>query len=89
MNDRAPKERINVKACMLTNVLPSDALFATTADARIHSLSMMGETPEEQSTALALARFGSGTVSFVGDVNYEEDTINIMGTIAKGDPTLP
>ena len=82
----AVKTTYNVKACMLTHVEPSDVLFGCVDDAQSYSVvpGFGGQEIEAGSTAIAFARYGSGTVSFFGDVNHEDDTIRIMSVIARG-----
>eukprot|EP00521_Asterionellopsis_glacialis_P016077 CAMPEP_0195293046 /NCGR_PEP_ID=MMETSP0707-20130614/11538_1 /TAXON_ID=33640 /ORGANISM="Asterionellopsis glacialis, Strain CCMP134" /LENGTH=241 /DNA_ID=CAMNT_0040353671 /DNA_START=193 /DNA_END=918 /DNA_ORIENTATION=+ len=76
----------NVKACMLKNVDPTEVLFGSVENARSYSLveGFGGQEIGEGSTAVAFAQFESGTVSFFGDVNHEDKTIQIMAVIACG-----
>ena len=80
----AVTSRYNVKACMLQDVQAQDALFASVDGATTYSLvpGFGGRTVQEGSTAVAWAKVGEGTVSFFGDVNYEEPTLDIMSVIA-------
>ena len=82
----AVPSRYNVKACMLTNVEPQDVLFGAQEGARSYSLvpGFGGEEIDESNTAVAFARYGEGTVSYFGDVNHEQETLEIMSVIAMG-----
>lgn len=77
---------INVKAVMVTCVPTEEILFGTTSASVSHSLVpfMAGEDIEEGLAAVALGKFGEGSVSFFGDVNAEEPTCAIMAVIARG-----
>jgi len=77
----------NVKACMLTNVEPQDVLFGAHENARSYSLvpGFGGQEIDKSNTAVAFAQYGEGTVSFFGDVNHEDETLEIMSIIAMGD----
>ncbi|OEU06918.1 hypothetical protein FRACYDRAFT_252548 [Fragilariopsis cylindrus CCMP1102] len=88
-SDGAVVSTYNVKACMLENVDPTEVLFGTTDDSQSYSLvpSMSGHRIEEGKTAVAFGKYGSGTVSFFGDVNHEHATIQIMTVIARGEAT--
>ena len=79
--------RYNVKAVMLKGVSATDALFSTTEESSSYSLVpiMRGQPIGAGHTAIALAEYGSGTVSFFGDVNHEDSTVRIMAVIARGD----
>ena len=79
----------NVKAVMLNGVDPSDALFATGSGSKSHSLVsfMAGQDIEEGMCAVAVGKYGEGSVSYFGDVNAEDDTCSIMAIIARGGVT--
>ena len=70
---------------MLSGVAPQDNLFGTTGDSVLISLvsGMAGQDIEEGQCAIALGEFGGGSVSFFGDVNAEESTVQIMAVIAR------
>jgi len=76
----------NVKAVMAEDVPAEETLFGTTDDSRSHSLVpfMAGRDIGPGQAAVAYGRFGEGTVSFFGDVNFEEPTLRIMSIIARG-----
>jgi hypothetical protein len=76
----------NVKACMLENVDAEEILFGTMEDSQSYSLvpGFGGQNIGGGKTAVAFGKFGSGTVSFFGDVNHETDTLKIMAVIARG-----
>ena len=80
--------RYNVKACMLQNVAPEDILFATDEDSHTYSMvpGFGGQDVGANQVAVACARYGAGSVSFIGDVNHEGDTLKIMSVIARGSP---
>jgi len=86
-SDGAVVTTYNVKACMLENVDPTEVLFGTTDDSQSYSLvpHMSGHKIEKGKTAVAFGKYGSGTVSFFGDVNHEHATIQIMTVIARGE----
>jgi hypothetical protein len=77
--------RMNVKACMVTNVELEDRLYGAEDDAVTHSLvpGFRGIPVSSDQVAVALAKYGAGTVSFYGDVNIEEETIKTVGMIAR------
>lgn len=76
----------NVKACMVQNVAVNEALFVTTEDSTSDSPVpfMGGEDIAANQVAVAWGRYGEGTVSFFGDVNFEKTTLKIMSVIARG-----
>jgi len=80
----------NVKACMVTNVEPEDALFGTTEYSKSqskmpgHSMVTQGRSIGAGQVAIALARCEKGTVSFFCDMNFEDDTLRIMAVVARG-----
>jgi hypothetical protein len=79
-------DRYNVKAVMLGNVDPSEALFASTDEPIIDDLDadMADQSVEEAKAAVVFAKHGAGTISFFGDVNFEDSTLDIMAVIARG-----
>mmetsp|Transcript_28486 Transcript_28486/g.61051 ORF Transcript_28486/g.61051 Transcript_28486/m.61051 type:complete len:299 (+) Transcript_28486:62-958(+) len=78
--------RYNVKACMIKNVEPVDILFGAEEGASSYSLvpGFGGQSIGKEEVAIALGAFGQGTVSFFGDVNYEDSTLKIMAIVARG-----
>jgi hypothetical protein len=76
---------LNVKACLVMNVKPEDVLYGAEDDAVTCSIvpGFGGRPVSSGQVAIALARCGAGTVSFYGDVNIEEETIAVIGLIAK------
>jgi len=76
----------NVKACMITDVEPADVLFGTADNAASYSLvpSMQGRSIGSGQVAIAVSQYGEGTVSFFGDVNFEDETLQIMAIVARG-----
>jgi hypothetical protein len=79
-------DRYNVKAVMLGNVDPSEALFASTNELIIDDLDadMADQSVEEAKAAVVFAKYDAGTISFFGDVNFEDSTLEIMAVIARG-----
>ena len=61
-------------------------LFGAQEGARSYSLvpGFGGVEIDESNTAVAFARYGEGTVSYFGDVNHEQETLEIMSVIAMG-----
>jgi hypothetical protein len=76
----------NVKACMLKDVELEDILFGTEEGAASYSLvpGFGGQSIGAGQVAIAFSRFEAGTVSFFGDVNYEDETLKIMAILARG-----
>jgi len=70
---------------MLTNVDPKDVLFGTVNDSATYSLvpHMRGKNIGEGHIAIALSQYGSGSVSFFGDMKHEDETLKIMSN-ARG-----
>jgi hypothetical protein len=79
-------DRYNVKAMMLGNVDPSEALFASTDETITDDLDpfMAGRPVEQGKAAVAFAKHGAGTISFFGDLEHEDSTQEIMAVIARG-----
>jgi hypothetical protein len=78
----------NVKACMLQDVAADEVLFGTTEESSSYSLvpHMRGVPIDTGLAAVAFGRYGEkGTVSFFGDVNFEDETLQIMSVIARGE----
>lgn len=77
---------INVKAVMMRGVPTEEILFGTTGSSVSHSnVPFMAGLPMENGlAAVALGKFGEGSVSCFGDVNAEDDTCAIMAVIARG-----
>jgi hypothetical protein len=72
---------------MLKNVPADEILFGTGDGARTYSLvpHMAGGTIEAGLAAVALGKCVEGnTVSFFGDVNYEDETVRTMAIVARG-----
>lgn len=71
---------------MLGNVDPSEALFASTDESVTYSPVpiMAGESVGQGKAAVVFAKHGAGTISFFGDVNFEDSTLEIMAVIARG-----
>lgn len=82
----AVHSRYNVKACMIQDVDGDEILFGTTEDAVSYSLvpGFGGVKIGAGKVAIAHGRYGEGTVSFFGDVNFEDETLQIMAVIARG-----
>ena len=64
----------NVKAFMLGGLDANDILY--------------GEVDHDGCAAVALATYGRGTISFFGDVNWEDSTLKLMTDLAKYRPPL-
>ena len=62
--------RYNVTAASISGVAPEDNLFRDT------------DTDE---SAVALAKYGKGSISYFGDANAEDATCDIMAIIARGE----
>jgi len=79
----------NVKAVMLDGVDPGDALYATGTESKSYSLvpSMGGQDIERGMCAVAIGKYGKGSVSYFGDVNAEDDTCSIISIVAHGGET--
>ena len=77
--------KMNVKACLVTNVKLEDRLYGAEDDAvtNSHVPGFGGNAVSSDQIAIALAKCGAGTVSFYGDVNIEKETIKTVGMIAK------
>jgi hypothetical protein len=82
----AVTKNINVKACMLKNVPADEILFGTDDGARSYSLvpHMAGQSISEGMAAVALGKCGEGTISFFGDVNHEDETVQTIAIVARG-----
>lgn len=74
---------VNVKACMLSRVPRAQQLFSTEEGASSMSLVPGFGGAPCAGTAVAVARFGEGLVAFVGDVNAEDSTAQVVAAIAK------
>ena len=79
-------QRYNAKTVMLSGVAPEDNLFSTSDESRSYSLvpMMSGRDIEGGQSAVALGKYGEGSISYFGDVNAEEETCDIMAIIARG-----
>ena len=81
-NLNKPPPRYNVKACMLSGVDIADQLYSTGEGATTQSpVSFMAGVPMEAGlTAIAATHVGTqgGRVSFFGDVNAEQETIDTV-----------
>ena len=79
-------KRYNAKAVLLSGVAPEDNLFSTSDESRSYSLVPMmgGREIEASQSAVSLGKYGKGSVSYFGDVNAEEETCDIIATIARG-----
>lgn len=75
-----------VQACMLCDVDPADALFATKEDAKSFSPvpGHGGQSIGAGQTAIAFSWYGEGTVSFFGDVGHTDETLRVMAIVARG-----
>jgi hypothetical protein len=80
----APYPTMNVKACLVTCDNRDDILFGPDDGAVTYSIvpGFGGRPVSTGQAAIALSKFGRGTVSFFGDVNCEETTIKTVGCIA-------
>ncbi|KAK1733119.1 hypothetical protein QTG54_016257 [Skeletonema marinoi] len=78
--------RYNAKTVMLSGVAPEDNLFSTSDDSRSYSLvpMMSGRDIEGGQSAVAVGKYGEGSVSYFGDVNAEDETCDVMAIIARG-----
>lgn len=65
--------RYNAKAVIISGVAPEDNLFNDIDD-----------DIDEGQSAVAVGKYGEGSVSFFGDVNAEKKTCDIMAIIARG-----
>jgi len=87
-DEESKKNRLNynVHACMLKDVPPHETLYGSMDDDASHFVvpEMAGVPIGSGSVAVAYGKYGQGTVSFFGDVNYEEQTLELMAVIAKG-----
>lgn len=80
----APHTTMNVKACMVYCDNPDDILYGPVDGAVTNSMvpGFAGNPVRAGQAAIALSKFGLGTVSFFGDVNCEDTTIKTVGLIA-------
>jgi hypothetical protein len=71
---------------MVKDVEPGDILFGTNDSSRSYSLvpGFGGQTVAADQAVFTLARVGEGTVTFFGDVNAEDTTMDILSLVAKG-----
>lgn len=65
--------RYNVKAVLVSGVAPEENLFRD-----------IDTDESEDESAVTLGKHGEGLVSFIGDVNAEDETCDIMAIIARG-----
>jgi len=79
----------NVKAVLIDGVDPGDALFVTGTESKSKSLvpSMAGHHIEQSMCAVAIGKYGKGSISYFGDVNAEDDTCSIISIVARGEET--
>jgi hypothetical protein len=77
---------MDVKACLVNHVEPQDNLYGPPDGAVTHSLApgFGGNAVSAGQSAFTLAKYGDGTVSYFGDVNAEQVTIDTVGIIATG-----
>lgn len=70
---------------MISNVPPSERILSAGPGSASHSLvpMMHGVPVEEGKCALASGTLGQGRVSFFGDVNAEEWTLDVVSGMAK------
>ena len=79
--------KCNAKACMLSNVHPTERLYSPESGAVSVSLvpGFGGGEIDSQFCLVAAAAFGHGRVSFIGDVNAEVTTCQIILSLGSVD----
>jgi hypothetical protein len=80
-------KNISVKAVMLERVPADEILFGPDPDVGSRPGSMsayLRESADGEMAAVALGKFGEGTVSFFGDVNHEDETVRTIAIVARG-----
>lgn len=82
--------KLNVRACLITNVKPEHRVFSAPENAVTSSdvPGFRGTPVSSDQCAFALARTGAGLVSYFGDVNAEEETTTTVQLIAVCGPSL-
>lgn len=76
-------EQYNAKALLATSVAPADRIYAPSEDSYTQSMVFAPESADSNQAAVALGRASGGWVGYVGDVNGEEETSDIILTILK------
>lgn len=82
---RGPRGGYNVKTLMLSGVEDEDKVFGVAAGAETYSHVpvMAGKGVDGGMCPVAFATHGSGHVGYVGDVNAEQTTLEIISALAN------
>lgn len=76
----------NSRAVLLENVELEENLFGSFDDSSSISDNSLSSCENDSSikAAVTLAQYGSGTLSFIGDVSLDDDSLKIIATVARG-----
>lgn len=71
------------KAVFLKNVNATDSIYAPSSESRTQSHVFQAETVDQDQAPVAFTKIGSGWLGYIGDVNNEEGSQNVVLAMCK------